>query len=317
MKPWFLSLNPTLVPLPACLTGSKTNIDNLARHRAPLIIGQDGRPLMCGGAANNRECHSYETSTDSWTSQGDLMVGEGFNRGWDFTPGAGLIVAGSSKPHSKDVERSEDRGQTFTSLPNLPYGQNQGHAMVCVAIIDDNTVFIAGGLFWENGRQPLPTDTYDDTYFLDLSTTPPQYTAGPKMQVPRTRHTCHYVKATNEIVIVGGQNFYLNATCNDELYKSVEIIDLDTNTIRYGNELPFRMYRQSFLRYQDSFLVLGGKTCPESACIDGCSCDRSQYAQEDHILMYNVHDDSWTELNVTLPADFDLHSSMFLEDPYC
>ena len=56
-------------------------------------------------------------------------------------------MAGSSKPHSKDVERSEDRGQTFTSLPNLPYGQNQGHAMVCVAIIDDNTVFIAGGLF--------------------------------------------------------------------------------------------------------------------------------------------------------------------------
>ena len=39
-KPVFLSLNPTLVPLPACLTGSKSNIDNLARHRAPLIIGQ-------------------------------------------------------------------------------------------------------------------------------------------------------------------------------------------------------------------------------------------------------------------------------------
>ena len=85
----------------------------------------------------------------------------------------------------------------------------------------------------------MPTDTYDDTYFLDLSTSPPQYTAGPKMQVPRTRHTCHYVKATNEIVIVGGQNFYLNATCNDELYKSVEIIDLDTNTIRYGKFVLF------------------------------------------------------------------------------
>ena len=86
-KPWFFSLNPTLVPLPACLTGSKTNIDRIRRHHAPLIIGQgimlakfyrwnvmqgnlittcnlvflsDGKPLMCGGAANNRECHSYE-----------------------------------------------------------------------------------------------------------------------------------------------------------------------------------------------------------------------------------------------------------------
>ena len=128
--------------------------------------------------------------------------------------------------------------------------------MVCVAIIDDNTVFIAGGLFCkinsklfktattlikinsdESGRQPLSNDTYDDTYFLDLNTE--QYTAGPKMQVPRTRHTCHYVKATNEIVIVGGQNVYLNATCDDELYKSVEILDLDTNTIRYGKYVLF------------------------------------------------------------------------------
>ena len=82
-----------------------------------------------------------------------------FNRGWDFTPGAGLIVAGSSKPHSKDVERSTDRGQTFTSLPNLPYGQNQGHAMVCVAIIDDNTVFIAGGLFCKINSKLFKTVT--------------------------------------------------------------------------------------------------------------------------------------------------------------
>ena len=81
------------------------------------------------------------------------------NRGWDFTPGAGLIVAGSSHPHSKDVERSTDRGQTFTSLPNLPYGQGQGHAMVCVAIIDDNTVFIAGGLYCKINSKLFKTVT--------------------------------------------------------------------------------------------------------------------------------------------------------------
>ena len=39
-KPWFFSLNPALVPLPSCLTGSKSNIDSFHRHRAPLIIGQ-------------------------------------------------------------------------------------------------------------------------------------------------------------------------------------------------------------------------------------------------------------------------------------
>ena len=78
--------------------------------------------------------------------------------------------------------------------------------------------------------------TYDDTYFLDLTTE--QYTAGPKLQVPRFRHTCHYVKATNEIIIAGGQLNWQNNTCTDLVYKSVEIIDLNTTppTIRYGND---------------------------------------------------------------------------------
>ena len=39
-RPWFFSLNPDLVPLPACLTGSKSNIDSFHRHRSPLILGQ-------------------------------------------------------------------------------------------------------------------------------------------------------------------------------------------------------------------------------------------------------------------------------------
>ena len=69
------------------------------------------------------------------------------NRNWDFQPGAGLIVAGSQAPHSKYVERSVDRGQSFQSLPDLPYGPNKGHSALCVTIIDDNTVFFAGGVF--------------------------------------------------------------------------------------------------------------------------------------------------------------------------
>ena len=74
--------------------------------------------------------------------------------------------------------------------------------------------------------------TYDDTYFLDLTTE--VYTPGPKLQSPRFRRTCHYIKATNEIIIAGGQLEWLNDTCTNYVYKTVEIIDLDTNTIRYG-----------------------------------------------------------------------------------
>ena len=75
-------------------------------------------------------------------------------------------------------------------------------------------------------------ETYDDTYFLDLTTL--NYTAGPKLLTARLRHTCHYISATNEIIVAGGQINKLNATCENLTHKTVEIIDLDTNTIRYG-----------------------------------------------------------------------------------
>ena len=39
-RPYFFSLNPDLVPLPACLMGSKSDIDRFHRHRSPLILGQ-------------------------------------------------------------------------------------------------------------------------------------------------------------------------------------------------------------------------------------------------------------------------------------
>ena len=79
------------------------------------------------------------------------------NRNFDFTPGAGLIAAGTAKPYSKDVERSRDRGQSFHRLPDLPYGHGQGHSALCVAIIDDNTVFIAGGWARKTCRKFLQT----------------------------------------------------------------------------------------------------------------------------------------------------------------
>ena len=71
-------------------------------------------------------------------------------------------MAGSGNPQTKDVERSTDRGQTFARLPDLPYGDSQGHAMLCVAIIDDNTVFIGGGQFGKYGKNANITSPYID-----------------------------------------------------------------------------------------------------------------------------------------------------------
>ena len=54
-------------------------------------------------------------------------------------------MAGSQRPWSRDVEISTDNGTTFQHLPLLPYGDNEGVDYPCVAIINDTTVFIAGG----------------------------------------------------------------------------------------------------------------------------------------------------------------------------
>ena len=52
-----------------------------------------------------------------------------------------------------------------------------------------------------------------------------------------------------------------------------------------GNDLPIRLYRQSFLRYQESFLLLGGYECEDSVCVEGCSCDDSACSgNSDNIL---------------------------------
>ena len=54
-------------------------------------------------------------------------------------------MAGGRAPRTKTVEISVD-GKNFTQLPstaNIPYGWNQAGG--CVVIIDDETVFYAGG----------------------------------------------------------------------------------------------------------------------------------------------------------------------------
>ena len=66
-----------------------------------------------------------------------------FWRAWDYDPQVGLVMAGSQSPKSRIVEMSQNGGNNFTSLPIIPYGRNQYGA--CLVIVDDETVFYAGG----------------------------------------------------------------------------------------------------------------------------------------------------------------------------
>ena len=47
--------------------------------------------------------------------------------------------------YSKIVERSTDYGQTFQNLSDVPYGGQYGMNGACVVIVDEETVFMAGG----------------------------------------------------------------------------------------------------------------------------------------------------------------------------
>ena len=80
----------------------------------------------------------------------DVIFLHSIYRAWDYDPDVGLILAGGVRPPSKAVELSQDYGRTFTALPDMPYGpsgigQDAGVYGACLAIVDSNTVFLAGG----------------------------------------------------------------------------------------------------------------------------------------------------------------------------
>ena len=54
--------------------------------------------------------------------------------------------------------------------------------------------------------------------------------------------------------------------------KFSQYANIRTYTKFPGNDFPSRIYRQAPLRYQDSFLLLGGYSCEDSGCNDGCDC---------------------------------------------
>ena len=165
-------------------------------------------------------------------------------------------MAGSQSPKSRTVEMSHNNGKNFTSFPIIPYGRNQYGA--CLVIVDDETVFYAGGYTSKNMRTVLKKKLlyivhfftadnarlYANTAFLNL--TSQEWTSGPQMTTARWGHTCSLITKTNgdkEIVIVGGRSHTSsgsdppndNCTINDVItLRDVEILDLQTNTFRAG-----------------------------------------------------------------------------------
>ena len=74
-------------------------------------------------------------------------------RAWDYHPQGGLVIAGGISRWSIKAEISKNYGETFTSLPNIPYMEfrNWGLAGACFVIIDADTAMLIGGYFHSGG----------------------------------------------------------------------------------------------------------------------------------------------------------------------
>ena len=81
---------------------------------------------------------------------------------------------------------------------------------------------------------PRYASSYNNTYFLNL--TSDTWTPGPDMSFKRHFPACHLVRqpqsGEREIVIVGGRDRDLTDHC--QFQKTVEILNLNTNTLRNG-----------------------------------------------------------------------------------
>lgn len=271
-----------------------------------LFVNKDGNPVMCLGENSLDECYEYDISSDSWSIVGSTTA-PGFGRGWDYMEEVGLIMAGSIYPDSRVVELTADGGINWEHLAQIPWGRPNELEITspCVVILDNNTVFFAGGADGVRGNRT----SYCATYFLDLTTK--TWTQGPDMTHCRYYHTCSMItNATSgdrEIVVVGGWDEQRQGHC--KYIQEVEIFDLDTQQWRNAADFPKPIARHTPLYKEDTFLIMGGSLC--NGC-NACSC--SSCIISDTIYQYNKGNDTWSELSVKLPERRQMASAMFVEN---
>lgn len=218
--------------------------------------------------------------------------------GFDYLSGG----AASLDKFHRIVERSTNNGSSFQVLADFPHGNANGMFEACLVIIDDNTVFLGAGRYGP--------EYYAETSFLDIASN--TWTPGPTLSYKRHGHSCNLVtqqSGDKEIVIVGGIDPARDQDC--QVQREVEILNLDTMTVRNASDFPTGIGRHASMYYKDTFLILGGLM--GHSCT-ACDCTM-QFSNQIH--QYNVDNDTWTEWSVTLPARRDHLSAMFVCPEEC
>ena len=266
---------PSSNPLPECLVDLKLFTFGNIEGSVGAAVAPDGLPLMCGGTIWECDgesgcsgqvmdkCWVYDPLEDGWRETAGTMAGAKYEHAADYINSFGLAMAGVTYP----LEVTRDGGLSFVELAKYPesdlfLGGDSG----CLVVIDDQTLFLAGGYQTYSGS--------DGAFLYDASSD--SWTAMPSMRVGRKYHSCGIDSTKEEIVVAGGVNDAFPLS-------SVEIFTVATMSWRDGNSLPFALAGSYATRFGDTFVLTGGYTYFLSDLSDS-------------LIMYDTTSGTWVEM---------------------
>jgi len=118
----------------------------------------------------------------------------------------------------------------------------------CTVFINDTTIIIMGGFWYENGSQYTT-----QTFFYDVECD--ILSPGPALKVARSLSSCSIMEDTitgdKSVVISGGSN-------QSGILVSTEILDLKTGVWSMGPNIPLPIYAANMLEHPNGGVVLVG-----------------------------------------------------------
>ncbi len=149
--------------------------------------------------------------------------------GFDYHPqGWGLVIAGGLDDRtfrtSVSAFHTVDDGASFASLAPMP---EPGRRYNCLVVVDDNTLFVAGG---------FPTYSSALVYYKSIDS----WFEQAEMPTPRMRHGCG---------LVGGQDVVVAGGAFDRVHDTADIFNMETRKWRRAGETDvlFSNRRKTFL----------------------------------------------------------------------
>jgi hypothetical protein len=275
-----ISIDPKQ-PVPQCLQQPSSYPLDIAFAAGGEL---QGVPTVCGGYdpyTDTEACYQYDYNQNSWEKSGSMAEAQ-FLMGFASDSSWGLVLTGGAASGYSDLVESTSDGKVFRQLQDMP----EGVWKHCLAIIDADTLFTAGGHDISSGYGRV------NSYLYKKSTD--EWIKMADMDHARWGHSCGVIRTTSgqvEIVAVGG------LSSGEGWLSSTEIYSVSNNTWRTGNPFPHPITSAGLVQYEDTFIIIGGVG--------------SGYL--DTVYEYNIETDSFDPLPVTLKKARYGHIAMAIE----